>query len=109
MSRRLKFIVNKQIISPDPDCDFAALVPGSNDYLEAEFSFSSDWDECAKVVAFYSMFGEEYTPQILSENICTIPQEALKRQKFKIQVIGKKDQYGLSTNKLVISQNGGIE
>ena len=38
--RTLKFIVEGQIIKQDPSCDFTNLVPGTEGYLRAEFSFS---------------------------------------------------------------------
>ena len=38
--RTLKFVVDKQIIKQNPDCDFSGLVPGTDGYLQAEFSFS---------------------------------------------------------------------
>ena len=50
--RTLKFIVEGQIIRPDPSCDFSGLVPGSEGYLRAEFSFSKDWVNTIKVVSF---------------------------------------------------------
>ena len=50
--RTLKFIVEDQIIRPDPNCDFSGLVPGTKGYLKAEFAFSKAWDEYVKVAGF---------------------------------------------------------
>lgn len=107
--RSLKFIVNKQSITQDPQCDFGGLVPGTNGYLKAEFTFSSDWNGMSKVAAFYSPLGIEYPPQILEDGkTCDIPAEALAKSSFKIQVIGKgADNSKLVTNKLMVIQNGG--
>lgn len=106
--RTLKFIVNDQTIAKDPNCNFDGLVPGSEGYLQAEFSFSSEWNGCRKVAAFYSRFGKEYQPQMLEDGkTCMIPTDAIKKAYFKIQVLGKKDNVGLVTNKLEIHQNGG--
>jgi hypothetical protein len=107
--RTLKFIVKDQIIEKDPDCDFSNLVPGTEGYLRAEFSFSPEWEEYAKVAAFYSLLGTEYPPTILENGrYCMIPAEALKRRIFKIQVFGKNSyDKVLSTNKLIINQDGG--
>lgn len=106
--RVLKFIVDKQLISADPKCDFSGLVPDTEKYLIAEFTFSSEWNGCNKVAAFYSFMGKEYPPQILSNGYsCAIPAEALERQRFKIQVIGKnKDGLKLVTNKVIVNQEG---
>ena len=106
--RVLKFIVNGQIIQPDPNCDFSNLIPGSEGYIKAEFSFSSDWNGCVKVAEFFSMMGREYPCQILKDGkSCAIPTEALLRRSFKIRVIGKNKEYKIKTDKVVVDQNGG--
>lgn len=107
--RTLKFIVEDQIIRPDPNCDFSNLVPGTEGYLQAEFSFSSEWAGCMRVATFYSMMGTEYSPQVLEDGrACMIPAEALKRKTFKVQVLGKgTNSKKMVTNKLAVSQNGG--
>lgn len=106
--RTLKFIVDGQTIVQDPECDFSGLVPGTEGYLEAEFSFSPEWKNSTKVATFHSIMGKEYPPQILYQGkTCTIPREALKRKVFKVAVIGKKGDIKLTTNKVAVSQNGG--
>lgn len=106
--RTLKFIVDGQILKPDPECDFSGLVPGSEKYLRAKFDFSPEWKNCVRVVGFWSRMGVEYPPQALSDNACYIPAEALESKYFKIQVIGKrKDGFKIQTNKIEICQNGG--
>lgn len=107
--RTIKFIVDKQTITLDPKCDISDLVPGTSGYVQAEFSFTSEWDDCKKVVAFYSNLGREFEPQILTNrNVCAIPAEALKRAIFKVRVIGQSGRYKLATNKLSIHQRGGV-
>lgn len=109
MERKLKFIVDGQIIKPDPKCNFENLVPGTEEYLTAEFAFSDDWTGYKKVVAFFSIMGKEYEPQLLKNNrSCVIPKAALMRRAFKIQVVGKKGETKKITNKLEIKQNGGV-
>lgn len=107
--RTLKFIVDDQIIKPDPNCDFSNLVPGTEGYLQAEFSFSREWTGTSKVAGFYSALGREYPPQVISaNNTCIIPPEALKGEKFKVQVFGLRGaDFKLTTNKITVSQNGG--
>lgn len=109
--RTLKFIVNKQIISCDPNCDFSNLIPGTEGYLRAEFSFSPEWDGCAKVAGFWSAMGIEYPPQALTDGVsCMIPAEALKKQIFKIEILGKNNHgVTLKTNRVVVTQDGGRE
>lgn len=106
--RTLKFIVNDQIITKDPSCDFSGLVPGTEEYLQAHFSFSPEWKGCVKVATFYSLMGHEYPPQVLTDGAtCMIPAEALKKRIFKIQVVGKRDELKILTNKVIVDQNGG--
>jgi hypothetical protein len=106
--RTLKFVVDGQIIKPDPNCDFSDLVPGTEGYLQAEFSFSSEWSGYAKVAGFWSVLGEEYPPQILQAGkTCIIPSDILKKRIFKIQIIGKRGDLRLKTNKIEVKQTGG--
>lgn len=108
--RTLKFIVDELILKPDPSCDFSGLVPGSEGYLQAVFSFSPEWNKYAKVASFWSLLGVEYPPQVLEDGMsCMIPAEALARRIFKIQIIGKNPHNGvkISTNYVEINQNGG--
>jgi hypothetical protein len=108
--RTLRFLVEGQIIRKDPNCDFSDLVPGSEGYLQAEFSFSPEWKDCVKVASFYSVLGKEYEPQMLKDGrTCLIPEGALKREVFKVQVIGRSkfSNTKLVTNKVEVRQNGG--
>ena len=85
------------------------MVPGTEGYLKAEFKFSKEWNGCAKVVGFWSG-GKECPPQVLENGTsCTIPKEALVRKYFKIQVIGKREDFKITTNKLIITQDGGVK
>lgn len=100
--------MENQIIRQDPDCDFDNLVPGTEEYLQAEFCFSSEWNGYVKAVGFWSLFGKEYPAQALTDGkTCMIPTEALKRRSFKLQVVGKKLNEKLTTNTIQINQNGG--
>lgn len=106
--RTLKFIVNGQTISLDPECDFSGLMPGTEGYLIAKFSFSPEWTDTKKVAAFFSNLGREFEPQIIkADRTCIIPVEALAKSIFKVQVIGQKGAYKLSTNKVKVYQKGG--
>lgn len=105
--RTLKFIIDKQIIKKDPECDFSNIVPGTSGYLKAEFSFSSEWDKTIKVAAFYRN-GHECSPMLLKDGkSCIIPAEALTGRRFGIKILGKADSIRLTTNIIEIVQNGG--
>lgn len=106
--KTLNFIVNGQTITLDPECDIHDLIPRTNGYVRAKFTFSAEWDRCAKVAAFYSNLGKEYPPQVLkSGDVCDIPQEALKKSVIKVKVFGKRKDYTICTNKVTVHQKGG--
>ena len=106
--RTLRFNVNDLLINKDPNCDFSGLVPGSKGYLRAEFNFSSEWDGCAKVAAFYTRFGKELSHAVLEDGkSCIVPEEALKRKIFKVRVFGTNGDIVLPTNEVEVNQNGG--
>ena len=107
--RTLRFIIDGQVIKQDPTCDFSGLVPGTEGLLRAEFIFSSEWKNYAKVAAFWSVMGKEYEPKkITSFNECLIPSEALKKRVFKVQVVGVGiDGEKIRTNKVEVKQKGG--
>ena len=106
--RVLKFIVHGKTLELDPTCDFSGLFPGREAEVKAVFSFSNEWTPAIKVVAFESVTGIEYTPQVLDdENSCFIPTEALARSVFKLQVIGKHAKTRFKTNTVRVYQRGG--
>lgn len=106
--RILKFIVDGQIIKQDPSCDFAGLIPGTEGYLEAEFSFSPEWRGAIKVAEFWRGV-KECPPQLLKDGeTCIIPAEALKGKRFGIRIVGKsKDIPRLATGRVEVRQDGG--
>ena len=106
--KTLRFIVDGQTIRKDPDCIFDGIVPGTENYLRAEFSFTPEWKNTSKVVGFYSNLGKEYEPQILEDGYsCMIPPSATKNRIFKICVFGKHGSLTLKTNRLAVEQKGG--
>ena len=105
--RVLKFIVEGSTIMQDPDCDFSGLFKDKDKGIRAEFSFSSDWMNTTKVIAFWSMLDVEYEPKMLDSKFgCTIPSEALARSAFKIQVFGKNSSKKMRTGKITVRQSG---
>ena len=108
--KTLKFIVDKNLIKPDPNCqDFEDLVPGGGG-VKLVFSFSNEWRRYHRVAAFYSAMGKEYDPQVLEDGIyCMVPSEALTKRVFKVRIFGRDSSSDtISTNKLTVRQNGGV-
>lgn len=100
--RTLKFIITGQKITKDPDCDFTGIVAGTQGYLQAEFSFSEEWQGC-RMAAVFSCLGKEY-PQPIMNGQCEIPKEALTWDSFGVRVVGQRDGYRITTNKIKIRQ-----
>ena len=106
--RTLKFIVEGLIIKQDPNCDFENLVPGTDGYLEAEFTFSDEWNGFVKAASFFSPLGFEYPARLLRNGVvCDIPKEALAKRSFKIQIVGQCGSITMHTDKVEVKQNGG--
>lgn len=104
----LTFRVEGQNIVLDPQCNAEALVPGSEGYVLAEFTFSEEWGNCTKVAGFYSNLGREFEPQILKDGkLCIIPLDALQMSVFKVKVYGKSADRTICTNKVLVHQKGG--
>ena len=105
--RTLSFIVDGLIIKKDPSCNFEGLIPGTDGYLRAEFSFSPEWDNCVKVVEF-SYRDKEFPPRILADGkTCEIPIEALASRAFYVKILGKGEGLKLITNRIAVVQDGG--
>lgn len=100
--RTLKFIVNAQKISKDPLCDFNDIVAGTKNYLDAEFAFSSEWDDCILVASFWRG-SKEHAKRIVN-NKCVIPPEVLTGATFRVSVTGRRDNYCITTDKVLVRQ-----
>lgn len=104
--RVLKFDVSELNIEKNPGCDFGGLVPGTEGYLKAEFSFTRDWDGYVRAVSFYDGI-TEYAIALEDGKSCIIPGEVTKRPAFGIKVTGKKSNGVMITNRIIVTQNGG--
>lgn len=101
--RYLKFKVTAQVL--EPVGDFSNLVPGTSNYLVAQFEFSEDWSGCVKIACFYDRKGNEYAAEIRSGQ-CVIPKEVLEDTRFRLRVIGVQNTYKIVTNKIKVIQGG---
>lgn len=105
--RVLKFDVNQLNIEKNPGCNFEGLVRGTEGYLKAEFSFSSEWHDYVKIVGF-SDGVREYAVILEDGKSCMIPKEITVRPAFGVKVTGKKSNGIMITNSIIINQNGGM-
>lgn len=100
--RTLEFIVNTQLLSKSPECDFNHIVSGTSNYLTAHFAFSPEWDGCAKCASFWR--GSKEYAVLLRNDMCRIPPEVLTGATFRVSVVGQFENYRITTNRVVIRQ-----
>lgn len=101
--RLLVFNVNSQCISKDPNCDFSHIVAGTKNYLRAKFIFSDEWSGCIKAASFWRGEKEEAV-MLNSDGTCDIPPEILTGATFRVSVTGQKNDYRITTNRILIRQ-----
>lgn len=104
--RTLKFIVTGQNIRPDPGCDFSGLIPGTEGYLHALFTFDNAWSKCWKMAVFQKYLDSEKIPVQIKDDECDIPSKVLTARRFEMSVIGLKPGYKITTNKVGVMQDG---
>lgn len=100
--RTLNFIVDKQIITKSPGCDFTGLVAGTRGYLRAHFSFSADWSSYRKVAVFTCDAGEYPSPIV--GGMCDVPDEAAASDSFKVHVVGKHGDNFIKSGRTTVVQ-----
>ena len=101
--RLLVFNVDSQCVHKDQNCDFTGIVAGTKNYLRAKFSFSDDWRDCVKVASFWRG-NKEHAVVLDGDNSCDIPPDALVGATFRVSVIGQRQDYRITTNKIVVRQ-----
>lgn len=105
--RILEYAVEGDEIKKINNGGYSGLIKGSDETVNLKFTFSKDWNNSAKVVEFTTRDGKECAPQILINNMCNIPEEALNEYIFYVRVLGKTANGLLNTKKMAICQNGG--
>lgn len=106
--RTLKLVVDGYKIKyDDSNSDFSRSKAEMGKPLKIEVIFPPEWDRAVKVMAFYDRDHKECKPQVIENNSCMVPKEALKEYVFYVQILGKKNGKILETDKKSIRQIGG--
>lgn len=100
--RNLIFNVYNQRITKSDRCDFSGIAKGTSGYLKAIFTFSDEWNGCKKAASFWRL-GKEY-PALIINGQCEIPPEALTWNNFQVSVTGIRDNFVITTNKVIVRQ-----
>lgn len=101
--RILRFNVEKQRLKKDNTCDFSRLAPGTKGYLHAAFNFSKEWDDCKKAAIFFRDPDNAYYEPIIDEK-CKIPEQVTEYKMWKMQVVGEKEGYRITTTTVEVMQ-----
>lgn len=105
--RTLKFRVKGQKL--EQEGDFSNLIPGSSEYLQAEFEFDQEWNGMAKVAEFRRLNLPDAAcwPIKVSNNKCMVPAEELSGNKWYINVIGQsREGIRIPTRRVEVRQDG---
>lgn len=102
--RTLKFIVEKQTIRKDSNCDFSGIVRGTKGYLQAVFLFSLEWDGLLKVAEFRKWIDGEPVVVPIINNTCKVPDEVTDGRSWRVNVIGKRGDTRLTTDAAEVRQ-----
>ena len=100
--RLLEFNVNAQHIEKDPNCNFDDIVAGTSNYLRAKFTFSPEWQGCTIAASFWR--GEKEHAVLVTDGVCDIPSEALVGATFRVSVTGRRGDYRITTNRVLVRQ-----
>ena len=98
----LQFLVEQQNIRKDPSCDFSGLVSGTKGYLKARFVLSKEWNDCAVAAVFLNSESEEAVPVLNGQ--CDIPEKITKKKMWWVRVVGMRDGYRITSNKVEVQQ-----
>lgn len=101
--RILEFAVDGQKLSKKGD--FSSIVRGTKGYLKCDFDLSAiDWSGY-KVVAVFERRNKEFCVPVINGS-CNVPDEVTDGSYFKIRIVGAKDTIRITTNKVLVSQEG---
>lgn len=98
--RILNFKVSGQKI--EKNGNFSHLAKGTRGYLRAAFDCSAEWDRCMKAAVFFA--GENEYPVPIVNCECDVPDEAAAQDIWGVKLVGEKDGFRITTNKVEVVQ-----
>lgn len=104
--RTLKFAVNAQRITSDPNCDFSGIVPGTVGYLKAHFSFSPEWAGMVKVAEFRKYLCDEPVSVPIINGECAVPDTVTGGKAWYVKIVGKRGGVIIPTGNCKVEQEG---
>ena len=104
--RVLEFDVNGQSLSKSNNCDFSGIVPGSDGYLKAHFTFSNDWSGTVKVAEFRTYTSSDPVSVPIINNECMVPADVTGGNRWYVKIVGKRGSVIILTNNCRVRQEG---
>ena len=102
--RTLQFIVDGQTLAKNNG--FSNIIRGTKNYLKCSFEFKgADWSNCKIAVVFESK-GLEWPVALDINRSCLVPEQMSDLPSFKVRLVGRKGNYQITTNRLLVSQEG---
>ena len=101
--RTLRFCVSGQKLSRNPESDFTGLIRGSKGFLKCSFSLSKEWKGC-RVAASFWYYEKEIDAAPVIGGSCTIPDSVTDYREFEVSLVGIRDRYRITTNRVKVEQ-----
>lgn len=101
--KQLKFNVKNQIIKR---IDSFQVVADSQNYLNAEFEFTEEWEK--PITAIFHFFTSNYEVVLDDNNSCLVPWEVIKAPYFSVSVVCG-DRITANVEKVEVERSGYIE
>ena len=98
--RILAFKINRQRI--EKNGDFSGLVKGTRGYLQASFSYTTEWNGCKKAAVF--LVDEKEYPVPVIQDKCDVPDEVAEKTFWELKLVGEKDEFRITTNTVGVAQ-----
>lgn len=105
--RIIKYKVDQQLLSTTDN--LKDIYAGFENYLELEFEFDDNWQNCVKAIVFISGSDKKELPMLLKDNKCIVPKEAVQSRFIKFYLVGKrKPDYRIQTKqtRIGVIKNG---
>ena len=101
--RILRFCVSGQKLSRNPESDFSGIIRGSKGFLECSFNLSKEWSGCKIAASFWHYDKEIDAVPVINGN-CTIPDSVTDYREFEVSLVGIRDSYRITTNRVKVEQ-----
>lgn len=101
--RVLNFDVIEQKLQKNPKSDFSGIIRGSRGYLQCSFNLSKEWSGC-KIAASFWHYDKEIDAAPVIGGSCTIPDSVTDYREFEVSLVGIRDSYRITTNRVKVEQ-----